>query len=73
MNKSQRMVAGIVLILMGVITFFLIASNIYSYSFTLFSDYFRRSMFKFYPIIVLGMAFIGAGIFVLVSKKRKGE
>jgi len=59
------MVAGIVLILMGVILFIILASNIYSVS------YFQHHMFELYPMILLGVAFTGGGIFVLVSKKGK--
>jgi len=69
MNKSQRIVAGIVLIVMGIILFILVASNILEYC-IVNPPYFRRHMFELYPIILLGIALTGGGIFVLVSKKK---
>ncbi|MBA7604713.1 hypothetical protein ES703_11839 [subsurface metagenome] len=65
MNKSQRLVAGIALILMGIILFVLINLSVYSV------EYLSRHVFELYPMILLAIAFTGGGIFVLVSKKKK--
>jgi len=66
MNKAQRVVAGIVLISTGIVSFIFAGiiplvrvSNFYMY------------MFRTYPMIILGILFIGGGIFALVSKKRR--
>ena len=67
MNKGQRVVAGITLILMGVILFILIKLSFYSV------EYIRRHVFEVYPMILLGIVFTGGGIFLLVSKKKRGE
>ena len=64
MNKSQRIVASIVLILMGAISFILAESGMDAY-------YIRRHLFEIYLMILLGIAFTGGGIFLLVSKKEK--
>ena len=65
MNTSQRVVAGIALILMGIVLFVLMNMSVYSV------EYIRRHVFEVYPMILLGIAFTGGGIFVLVSKKRR--
>ena len=64
MNKSQRMVVGIGLILMGVYSF---VSTTQSHMHVALVRY----PFAFYSLIILGIAFIGSGIFVLISKKRR--
>jgi len=64
MNKSQRMVAGIVLILIGIVSFIFAASTTDAY-------YVRRHLFEIYLMILLGVAFTGGGIFVLISKKER--
>jgi len=67
MNKSQKLVAGIVLILMGVISFISATSFVRGHS-----DYYLKTHeFELYLLILFGIAFIGGGIFVLVSKKRR--
>lgn len=57
MNKSQRVVVGVVLILMGIATFsFMISNSLY------YDQYF---------MILLGIAFVGGGFFIFFSKKRR--
>ena len=77
MNKSQRVVVGVVLILMGIVTFIL-AVSIGSYlsspppphGFVL-DRLIHKEILEFYPVILLGIAFTGGGIFVLISKKER--
>ena len=68
MNKAQRLVAGIALILIGVYSFIFIGAITHDYDLV---GYLRRHVFETYHIILLGMIFMGAGIFLLVSKKRR--
>ncbi len=80
MNKSQRVVAGIVLILMGVVTLLFMTTTI-EYAAT--REVVWRSGSRVYEVVdilpnstawlacLLGIVFIGAGIFVLISKKRR--
>jgi hypothetical protein len=67
MSKSQRKVIGVILILMGVISFILAALIVDTYS---GRHYFSYYMFKLYPVVLLGIVFTGGGIFVLIGKSK---
>lgn len=64
MRKGQRIVASTVLILIGIVSFIFAASTTDAY-------YVRRHLFEIYLMILLGIAFTGGGIFVLVTKKGR--
>ena len=79
MNKSQRVVVGIVLILMGFVTFIfavLIGNHLFSLplippGYVLIQPGIRKYIFELYPAILLSIAFTGGGVFLLVSKKGR--
>jgi len=75
MNKSQRVVVGIVLILMGVVTLVFMTTTVeYVALFTSGGVRYRVDVLPnstAWLACLLGIVFTGAGIFVLISKKRR--
>ena len=76
MNKSQRAVVGIVLILMGVITFVFMTTTIEEVGFFTTSPGVRYQVdvlpnSRAWLACLLGIVFTGGGILVLISKKGK--
>jgi len=75
MNKSQKIVIGIILILMGIVTF-LFMTTIADCTLWTTIDGTRYSIpvpsdTQAWLACLLGIVFTGAGIFVLISKKRR--
>ena len=68
MNKPQRMVLGITLILMGIITFVYVALNTQRIYDSLFG--WGNVSANSYLLCLLGLIFIGGGFFILFSKKK---
>jgi len=68
MNKNQRVVINIVLILMGVISFTITALIVYfNIEYYLFGGFISI----FLAMLVLSIIFTGAGILVFISKKKR--
>ncbi len=64
MNKTQRIVLGITLMLMGIITFVFVA---YIWS----TNGSEIASETFYAFCLLGIIFVGGGVFIMVSKKKR--
>jgi len=76
MNKSQKVVIGIVLILMGIVTLLFMTTTIKEVGIFTTSHLIRYQVdvlpnSKAWFACLLGIAFIGGGILVLVSKKKR--
>jgi len=67
MSKSQKVVIAVFLILMGIFSFISATSFVRGHS----DYYLKQHEFELYLLILFGLAFIGGGIFVLISKKRR--
>jgi len=76
MNKSQRKVLGIALILMGIVTLVFMTTTIEEIGFFTTASNIRHRVdilpnSKAWVASLLGIAFMGGGIFVLISKEKK--
>ena len=77
MNKSQRIVVAVVLILMGIATFSFMISNLIYYEHAWYQKVnspvlsFSEMEAGHYLMILLGIAFVGGGFFIFFSKKRR--